>query len=69
MSGKSYELRDLSLNIDGLAKELNLLCAINNGSSGSSYGLISNKQDCALRSPQVVLKMMPDPSCITHSGS
>ena len=64
-------LQAFNLRIDHntLAKDLNALCTFYKLSSKSSHCLISYKANGTFFTPEIVLQMMSDTSCITHAGS
>ena len=68
MSADSFQYLDSGIDRDILSKQLYTLCTLNQFSSKRSDCLISHKTDRAFRTPQIVLQMMPDPSCFAHTG-
>ena len=56
------------LYINLLTEQLYFLHSVKKGMSKRSRYLITNKQDCGIRSPQIVFQMMTDTTGFAHTG-
>ena len=67
MAAERIDLGDLSAHLDLLSEELYKFCSFEKFIPDCTLALISDKQHSALRSPQIVFEVMPDPSGFAHS--
>ena len=69
MAADTRNLDDLRFYLNGLSKQLNTIRSLQKRPAQCPHRLIANKDNSTLFSPKIVFKMMPDSSCLTHSGS
>ena len=68
MTAQSRHFPDLSAHGNRLTEQLHFVSTLYQCPAQCSHRLIADEQDRTLRSPQIMLQMMPDTSCITHTG-
>ena len=68
MSGHPRQLTDLRLDIDVLTEQPEMIRSLQERPPRCSRCLVTDKQDGALRPPQIVLEVMLDPSGVAHTA-
>ena len=68
MTADACKRSDLCLYLNGLAKKLYFRRTLHKITAQCAYRLIANKENRTFRTPQVMLQMMTDTACITHTG-
>ena len=64
-TGQNFNVR---LNFHRLAKKLHFVRALHQRTTQCADCLIAHEQNCAFRSPQIVLQMMTDTPRLAHTG-
>ena len=68
MTADTRKIDNGCLYINLLTEQLYFLHSVKKGMSKRSRYLITNKQDCGIRSPQIVFQMMTDTTGFAHTG-